>query len=172
MHIDHSGDPSLFPNATVVIGAGTQAYSRPAYPLDPSSKCLESSFPDGRTRELTEAEYKTSVGLWPKAHDFFGDGSVLLIDAPGHVPGHQMALVNTEKGRLLLGGDFCHHCRHLTTFEKGQGMSYSMHVDEEGARLNLERVDRFLKKNRDVKLCLAHVGEHGSGDFEKVVGNA
>ncbi|KAI5850255.1 beta-lactamase-like protein [Morchella snyderi] len=170
-HVDHIGDPSKFPNATMILGKGTQAYCRPGWPINPDSEFVEENFPDGHTRELEDADYATAVGPWPKAHDFFGDGSVLLIDAPGHLPGHQVALVRTESGRLLLGGDSCHHCAHLTSFQKGGNMSYNLHLDEDDARLNLERIDQFLKEEKDVKLCLTHVGEHNEG-FEKIYGNA
>lgn len=171
-HLDHTGDPGKFPNATVVYGQGTQGHCRPAYPVNPESKFLELSFPEGRTRELGDADFTTTVGGWPRACDFFGDGSVLLLDAPGHMPGHMVALVTTEKGRLLLGGDSCHHCRHLTEFEEGGKMSYHAHMDMESARVNLRRIDEFLKENKDTKLCLAHVGGHGEGNFNKVLGYA
>lgn len=165
-HLDHVGEPSKFPNATIVFGQGTQEHCRPAYPVNPDSKYLESTFPENRTRELEDKDFTMAFGEWPRACDFFGDGSVVLVDAQGHMPGHMVAVVKTETGRLFLGGDSCHHCRHLGSFGKGGVMGYGMHLDEEKTRLNLERIDRFLKGNGDVKLCLAHVGEHG--DFEKL----
>jgi len=45
-------------------------------------------------------------------HDVFGDGSVLLISAPGHTPGHQALLVKLEApGPVLLSGDLYHFRR-------------------------------------------------------------
>lgn len=45
-----------------------------------------------------------------KGHDFYGDGSMWLLDAPGHAPGHIAALVRTEPGTWhLLAGDGAHH---------------------------------------------------------------
>ena len=42
-------------------------------------------------------------------HDVFGDGSVRLIHAPGHTPGHQVLLVTLENtGPVLLSGDLYH----------------------------------------------------------------
>ncbi len=42
-------------------------------------------------------------------HDVFGDGSVRIIYAPGHTPGHQVLLVTLEKtGPILLSGDLYH----------------------------------------------------------------
>lgn len=36
-----------------------------------------------------------------KAVDFFGDGSLLILDAPGHMPGHQMALARTGEDEWI-----------------------------------------------------------------------
>lgn len=45
-----------------------------------------------------------------KVMDFFGDGSFLIVDAPGHMPGNLCALVRLDGSRewILLGGDCCH----------------------------------------------------------------
>lgn len=42
-------------------------------------------------------------------HDVFGDGSVTIIQAPGHTPGHTVLLVRTaNSGNVLLTGDMWH----------------------------------------------------------------
>ena len=42
-------------------------------------------------------------------HDVFGDGSVVILSAPGHTPGHQVLLVNLARtGWLVLSGDLAH----------------------------------------------------------------
>jgi len=163
-HFDHCGDPARFPNATVTVGHGTQAFVRPAFPLNPDSRFLEATFPEGRTRELNEEDYKGSVGPYSKAHDFFGDGSFYLLDAPGHMEGHQIGFAKTEKGFVILGGDSCHDLCHLTEYDGGR-MSYFMHKDKEKAKENLKRIEE-LCKNGDTKVCLAHAGEYE--EFEKI----
>ena len=41
--------------------------------------------------------------------DVFGDGSVTILSAPGHTPGHQSLLVLlTRTGALVLSGDAVH----------------------------------------------------------------
>ena len=45
-----------------------------------------------------------------KAYDFYGDGSLYLIDSPGHSIGHMCALARTSPNEFIfLGGDICHH---------------------------------------------------------------
>ena len=42
-------------------------------------------------------------------HDVFGDGSVMIISAPGHTPGHQTLLLDLENtGKIMLSGDLYH----------------------------------------------------------------
>jgi glyoxylase-like metal-dependent hydrolase (beta-lactamase superfamily II) len=39
----------------------------------------------------------------------FGDGSVTIVSAPGHTPGHQMLLIELAKtGPVMLSGDLYH----------------------------------------------------------------
>ncbi|PWW74178.1 Metallo-hydrolase/oxidoreductase [Tuber magnatum] len=168
-HFDHTGDPDRFPNANIVYGAGTQAHVRPAYPIDPESRYLESLFPEGRTLELTKRDFKPTEGLapWDAACDFFGDGSLLLIDAPGHMPGHMIALTRVEGGYLLLGGDSCHCEAHLKEYVPGGRMGFGMHKDADGARENISKIVKFTKSRGNVRLCLAHVGTYK--DWEEVV---
>ncbi|KAJ7484739.1 hypothetical protein FB451DRAFT_1233359 [Mycena latifolia] len=54
-----------------------------------------------------------------KAHDFFGDGSLYILDVPGHLPGHVCALARvTSTSFLFLGGDACHHAGMLRPTDK------------------------------------------------------
>lgn len=56
------------------------------------------------------------LGAFERCFDLFDDGSAYLIDAPGHMPGHQMLLVRVKIGSngtaddfVLLAGDCFHH---------------------------------------------------------------
>lgn len=53
--------------------------------------------------------------------DYFGDGSLYLLDTPGHSPGHLGALVRTTVAPptfLFLGGDCAHHCAEVRPSER------------------------------------------------------
>ncbi|RPA96869.1 Metallo-hydrolase/oxidoreductase [Choiromyces venosus 120613-1] len=168
-HFDHTGDPEKFPKAKIVYGAGTQAHVRPAWPINPESRYLESLFPEGRTQELGAGDFKPIGGFapWDSACDFFGDGSLLLIDAPGHVPGHTIALARVEGGYLLFGGDSCHCEAHLKEYVPGGRMGFGMHKDADSARENISKIVGFAKARGDVRICLAHVGTYK--DWERVI---
>ncbi|KAJ7638142.1 beta-lactamase-like protein [Mycena rosella] len=106
-HFDHTGDMSKFPSSTELVFG--QEMVRATYVTDPSSTLLES---DLAGRNLVAVDFASSqlefAGF--KVHDFFGDGSLYLLDVPGHLPGHLCALARvTPTSFLFLGGDACHH---------------------------------------------------------------
>ncbi|KFZ16140.1 hypothetical protein V501_02373 [Pseudogymnoascus sp. VKM F-4519 (FW-2642)] len=54
-------------------------------------------------------------GVFPSTMDLFGDGSVFVVSAPGHLPGHLNLLCRLENGDYVyLAGDSCHDKRLLT----------------------------------------------------------
>ena len=113
-HWDHMGAPHLFPPSTnLVYGKGTGPF--PAYPTNPNSNLLTADF---ENRKCIEIEYKDlDIGPFP-ATDFYGDGSLYLLDTPGHWPGHLCALARTTPDTFVyLGGDMCHFAGHFRPSE-------------------------------------------------------
>lgn len=113
-HIDHVGDPSVFPSSTeLIVGPGLKASCIPGYPANPDSFVLDSSFQGRSVREVDFSLGATSIGGF-RAVDFFDDGSFWLLEAPGHTRHHICALCRTtEDTWLLLGGDACHNIAQL-----------------------------------------------------------
>ncbi|KPI35373.1 uncharacterized protein AB675_9978 [Cyphellophora attinorum] len=103
-HWDHIGSPYLFPPSTnLCYGKGTGPF--PGYPANPNSALNQADF---EGRKCIEIDYDMEIGPYP-AHDFYGDGSLHLLDTPGHWPGHMCALARTTPDTFLfLGGDICH----------------------------------------------------------------
>ena len=107
-HWDHTGNMALFPKSTeVIVGQGFKEAFLPAYPEGQKSPFHAYEF---EGREIREIEFNTGhkIGDFP-AYDLFGDGSLYLLDAPGHAVGHVMALVRTTPDTfMVLGGDITH----------------------------------------------------------------
>ncbi|KAJ7116054.1 beta-lactamase-like protein, partial [Mycena epipterygia] len=106
-HFDHIGDMSEFPNTTaLVVGPGT---NNELYPEFPNGVLQTSDFANRTVHELSFDDTNlTFSGL--QAMDYFGDGSLYLLDTPGHLPGHLTALGRvTPSSFILLGGDSSHH---------------------------------------------------------------
>jgi N-acyl homoserine lactone hydrolase len=98
-HWDHVGNANLFAGSTWLV---TQA-ERDIMFSDPPSPRTEpqnySALKNSKTVILTKSEY-----------DVFGDGTVIIMAAPGHSPGHQVLFLKLAKtGPVMLSGDLYHY---------------------------------------------------------------
>ena len=97
LHADHSGNSGLFPGSTWLLPAEELRWgaASPA-PLGVDA-ALVARLPHDRLRPIDGD------------HDVFGDGSVMILRAPGHTPGHRILLVRlVGAGPVLLSGDLFH----------------------------------------------------------------
>ncbi|CCM05022.1 uncharacterized protein FIBRA_07221 [Fibroporia radiculosa] len=159
MHFDHIGDTAPFTRATFVVGAETRALHTPGYPADPNGFVRSDVLPAGRTRYLERTEMRTPVGPFPHAYDWYGDGSLYLVDAPGHLPGQLTALVRTsaDGGWVFLVADAAHDWR-LIAGEAGIADSEHlgcMHQDKATAAATIGKIQEVAQNPR-VRVLLAH----------------
>jgi N-acyl homoserine lactone hydrolase len=95
LQIDHGGNAALFPQAKVLIQA-------PEYAMAFGAEADKWGYRCSDYECLSQHEILQLQG----DHDVFGDGSVILLSAPGHTPGHQVLYVDLGRpGPLLLSGD-------------------------------------------------------------------
>jgi glyoxylase-like metal-dependent hydrolase (beta-lactamase superfamily II) len=96
-HWDHSGNAGLFAGPTWIVNPAERAAM-----FDDQSRASQAMHDYGA---LEGAE----TILITDDHDVFGDGSVQLIQSPGHTPGHTVLLVHlADAGPILLSGDLWH----------------------------------------------------------------
>jgi len=111
LHFDHVGDLTPFSSALLVLGGEASELMKFPYPRDPQSPFQE--FPKGQKVHYVDfsTDRKTvPLGPFPRAVDYFEDGSFYLIDAQGHFPGHLAALARVGPNQfVLLAGDCCHN---------------------------------------------------------------
>jgi glyoxylase-like metal-dependent hydrolase (beta-lactamase superfamily II) len=96
------------------------------------------------------------LGAFEAACDVFNDGSLYLLDAPGHAPGHQMLLVRVKQGPtkleddfILLAGDCYHHPAMLNEpllTARPPFSTSSMHSDPETAVDTIYRTKRCAEE--------------------------
>ena len=99
MHFDHTGSANLFTNSQMLI---QQAEFSAAFE---EAEKFEGVFVPELYSELANTRRRILNG----DHDVFGDGSVQIISAPGHTPGHQvLQLMLSNSGPLILSGDLYH----------------------------------------------------------------
>lgn len=109
-HLDHIGDPSAFPNTTsLIVGPGFAEHFIPGYPANPNGLVLQSDYEGRELREIDFDATPLTIGRF-QAYDYFDDGSLYLLDSPGHAFGHINALVRTTPDTFIfLGADTAHH---------------------------------------------------------------
>ncbi|KAI8615877.1 beta-lactamase-like protein [Chytriomyces sp. MP71] len=107
-HYDHIGDPLLFPLFTrFSVGdfgtddEGLARLHRRDGSIIPWRKLLQDP-----------SLFWQPLGTFERAHDYFGDGSFWIIDAPGHCKGHIMAMARSTASPnptyILFAGDAAH----------------------------------------------------------------
>jgi glyoxylase-like metal-dependent hydrolase (beta-lactamase superfamily II) len=117
-HIDHVGDPSVFPTSTdLIVGPGFKASSMPGYPANPEALLLDSAFHGRQVREVDFSRSALNIGDL-RAVDYFEDGSFYILEGTRHTMDHLCALARTtEDTFILLAGDACHHVGSLRPSE-------------------------------------------------------
>jgi len=94
LHMDHTGALGHFPNAAVIAHERELEAARAANP-----------FQNGYVREDFD---RPGIDWRPIAgeHDLFGDGTIRLIETPGHSAGHMSILLSLDRtGSVLLTAD-------------------------------------------------------------------
>ncbi|KAM5543181.1 hypothetical protein V8D89_003055 [Ganoderma adspersum] len=157
LHFDHVGDPAPYTHATFLAGAG--------YPREAQSLFDAALLPaGGRTRWLDPADPESEwppLGPFPHALDFYGDGSLYVVDAgAGHMPGHLNVLARTsdEGGWIYLAGDAAHDHRLLSGEARipAHDVFGCAHRDREQAALHMARIRRLAETYPRVRVMLAH----------------
>jgi glyoxylase-like metal-dependent hydrolase (beta-lactamase superfamily II) len=181
VHWDHVGTSRDFTKAQFVVGSGTMHLlakgGGPLYPAeifnpDELPADWTSELPPVRKEEaqrafkhqLEDLEWKPLAGF-PASIDFYGDGSLYVIDAPGHLLGHVNLLARIGPRKwVYLGGDCCHDPRILSgekgiaLYDDGKGGLRSVHADTDAAAATVKKIARFLKQG--------NVQEEGDGHVE------
>lgn len=140
LHSDHAGGANAFAGSTVLMQKAEWDSALAGNPeFEPSDSF--SKLKDEHARlTLIEGD-----------HDVFGDGSVKLVYAPGHTPGHQTLLVNLERtGPVLLSGDL-YHFRESRAFRRVPTFNFD-------ANMTLKSMDRIeaLLKETGATLWIGH----------------
>lgn len=162
-HWDHVGDPRPFTSAQFLVGAEAHSLFNPGWPADPNSTFPSDLLPRDRTTFLSSEKW-SPIGPFSHAFDFYGDGSLYIIDSPGHLPGHinLLARTSSDGGWIYLAGDSAHHWNLITgesvmagTLNEHGELMGCMHLDKEAAEETIRRIGVLWKMPR-VRVIIAH----------------
>jgi N-acyl homoserine lactone hydrolase len=148
-HGDHVGQVASFPQATLLIGKGDWEVVN-----DPK--------PNPAVNVANFAHWTSGGGKvepLPGDKDVFGDGSVIMLNTPGHTPGHHSLLVKLkDKGNVLITGDLAHF--HENYDSNGVPTFNTSRAE------TLASLDRFkqLAKNLNATVII----QHDARDIEKL----
>jgi glyoxylase-like metal-dependent hydrolase (beta-lactamase superfamily II) len=133
------------------------------------NKCTFIAFDD--TSSTEHLKTVSPLGTFARGVDFFGDGSVYLVDTPGHCPGHISCLARVaEDTFVFLAGDLCHI---REAYDPGARLiSSKIYEDIEVARDTVRRLVDLNKKIANAVIILAHEAprlQEGMGLFPEDV---
>jgi N-acyl homoserine lactone hydrolase len=140
LHIDHTGALGHFPDATVVVHARELEAARAA----------ESALSTGYVR----ADFDRAELRWQPVegdHDLFDDGTIRLIETPGHSAGHVSLLIElAQAGPVLLTADAADN----RAMWEGRARPRALHSREDAMR-SIERL-RALASDTHARVVLGH----------------
>ncbi|HZF42455.1 MAG TPA: N-acyl homoserine lactonase family protein [Sphingomonadaceae bacterium] len=143
-HGDHTGQAIDFPRATLLMG--------------PADYETVSKGPDAQARFGPWVSGAAKFVSVPRDRDVFGDGRVVMLDMPGHTPGHKSLLVDLPGGAVLLTGDLYHFTQQVAN----NGVP-SFNADRSDTLGSFDRF-RAIAKNRRAKVII----QHEPGDVAKL----
>ena len=148
-HGDHIGQVASFPDATLMIGKGDwDVLTSPTPPQGANPANLARWISGGGKVEPVTGD-----------KDVFGDGSVIILNTPGHTPGHHSLLVHLkEKGAVMLTGDLAH-------FRENYDSNGVPTFNTERAD-TLASLDRFKKLAANLKATV--IIQHDARDIDKL----
>ena len=141
-HADHTGNANLFAGSTWIINRDELAWATGT----PGPQ------PPGIVDPATFSAYKTAkTKVIDGDYDVFGDGTVRILKAPGHTPGHQVLLLRLKKsGAVILAGDL-YHFRH----DREARLVMTVNTQRADSLASFDRIEK-LAHNTHARLIVQH----------------
>jgi N-acyl homoserine lactone hydrolase len=148
-HGDHIGQVASFPQSTLLIGKGDW-------------EALNDAKPNPLVNPANFAHWISGGGKVEPVSgdkDVFGDGSVIMLNTPGHTPGHHSLLVKLKDfGNVLLTGDLAHFRENYDS--NGVPTFNTNRAD------TLASLDRFKQLAANLKATV--IIQHDARDIDKL----
>ena len=130
-HSDHTANANDFAGATWIVQKAERDFMFADNPEGIIQPATFSALRTAKTKILDNEDF-----------DVFGDGTVVVMSAPGHTPGHQVVAVKlANAGTIVLGGDLYHYPEERTT-----GRVPTFEFNAEQSRAARAKVEAFLEK--------------------------
>jgi N-acyl homoserine lactone hydrolase len=130
-HWDHVANANDFAAATWLVPKNEHDGMFPSKPIDPPQPSTFAGLQGTKTMFVEKDDY-----------DVFGDGAVIIKQARGHTPGHQVLYVKLARtGGVVLAGDLYHYPE-----ERSLNRLPTTEFNEQQTRASREAIGAFLKR--------------------------
>jgi N-acyl homoserine lactone hydrolase len=136
MHGDHTGNANLFATATVLLNTHEHAAAFGANP------------PPGYDTASYTALKESQLIRIHADYDVFGDGTVVIVEAPGHTVGHQVLMLKLPNmGPVILAGDL-----YYSSVDRAERRVPKWNFSYEHTLRSMERLEALTHKHRALLL--------------------
>ena len=151
LHVDHASGVAQFPDATFIV-------TEREWRSDTEEKGLTAGYVrrqfdhafDWRTVDFDGPDV-SSFASFGRSLDLFGDGSVRLVNTPGHTLGHVSLVLKLRSREMLVAADSIYTMRTL----RESVMPYGAH-DEHQFRRSLREVQRYVEQTPSAVVVPGH----------------
>jgi glyoxylase-like metal-dependent hydrolase (beta-lactamase superfamily II) len=147
-HPDHTGQVASFPQSTLLIGAGDW-------------NAITAPKPAAGVNAPPFAHWISGGGkVEPQINDkdVWGDGKVIILNTPGHTPGHHSLMVKLSNSSYMITGDLVHFNENYVT--NGVPWFNASRAD------TLASIDRFKKLESNSRSTV--IIQHDARDIGKL----
>lgn len=159
LHWDHAGGMRDLPDATFTVNRREweDAIARKGLALMSGGYIKDQFEGVGLDIDLIDTDPDRPYLGFPASHDVFGDGSMVLVDLPGHAPGQVGMVVNLPSGRrFFFTGDAFYFPESLETLApKSKLMSMLVSEGPEAAE-SLQGIWQVARREPDVEIVSGH----------------
>jgi glyoxylase-like metal-dependent hydrolase (beta-lactamase superfamily II) len=139
-HSDHTGNANLFAGSTWIVQKAERDFMFAEKPEGIIQVASFDKLRNAKTKLLDNQDF-----------DVFGDGTVVIMSAPGHTPGHQVLVVKlAHRGTVVLAGDLYHYPE-----ERATGRTPTFEFNAEQSRASRAKIEKLVKDN-NAQLWIEH----------------
>jgi N-acyl homoserine lactone hydrolase len=143
-HLDHTGNANAFPAATWILNQAEVDWALAAV-TPPVVDVTNLSVIKTVATRMINGDY-----------DVFQDGTVRILKAPGHTPGHQVLLLTLAKsGSVLLSGDLYHLRSDRPRAGRTTARVMPINTSRADSLASVDRIETILK-NTHARLIIQH----------------
>jgi len=159
LHWDHAGGMRDFPQAHFFVGRREWEFvsNLSGGPLFKNAFIKEQFCEAGLDIELIETDPREPFKNFPASRDLFGDGSMIMIDLPGHSPGLMGLYVTMPSGRrFLFSADSFYFPEGLEQKKSKSALMQSLVSESPEAAASLDRIHELMTSDPQLEIVGSH----------------